>query len=99
MSPPVADLNSKRVQAYTDGQLYWIVQNGIRFTGMPASHGILDENETWLVVRYLRHLPAKGSAGVLKVYREAEEEHEHVEQQHGGNERATPSHNQTHDHH
>src|ERR1044071_2814148 len=36
MSPPVADLNSKPVQDYRDGQLKWIIENGIRFSGMPA---------------------------------------------------------------
>src|SRR3954447_25098755 len=36
MSPPVADLASKDVQDYTDGQLHWIIQNGIGPSGMPA---------------------------------------------------------------
>src|SRR5438552_3233061 len=29
MSPPVPDLESKDIQEYTDGQLKWIIQNGI----------------------------------------------------------------------
>ena len=33
---PVADLASERVQKYTDGQLKWIIDNGIRFSGMPG---------------------------------------------------------------
>ena len=42
MSPPVADLSSKDVQAYTDGQLHWIIENGINPSGMPAWKGILE---------------------------------------------------------
>jgi S-disulfanyl-L-cysteine oxidoreductase SoxD len=78
MSPPVADLGDKNVQAYTDGQLKWIIQNGIRFTGMPGWNGILDDNEQWAIIRYLRHLPAKGSLGPPPVYKESEEEHHHA---------------------
>jgi mono/diheme cytochrome c family protein len=84
-SPPVADLASPRVQHYTDGQLKWIIDNGIRFTGMPGWKGVLDDNEGWAIVRYMRHLPAKGSLGAPKVFNEAEEEHEHgsAEHEHG----------------
>jgi mono/diheme cytochrome c family protein len=79
MSPPVADLGDKSVQAYSDGQLKWIIQNGIRYTGMPGWNGILDDNEQWAITRYLRHLPAKGSLGPPPIYQEAAEEHEHAE--------------------
>jgi len=86
MAPPVADLASARVQHYTDGQLKWIIDNGIRFTGMPGWKGVLSDEEAWNVVRYIRHLPAKGSLGDPAVFKEAEEEHEHgegAEHQHG----------------
>jgi mono/diheme cytochrome c family protein len=75
--PPTADLASTRVQKYTDGQLKWIIDNGIRFSGMPAWKGILSDEEAWNIVRYIRHLPQKGSLGAPKVFQEAEEEHEH----------------------
>lgn len=86
MSPPVADLASARVQHYTDGQLKWIIDNGIRFTGMPGWKGILTDEEAWNIVRYIRHLPAKGSLGEPAMYKEAEEEHEHgaADHDHGG---------------
>jgi mono/diheme cytochrome c family protein len=78
-SPPVADLASARVQGYRDGQLKWIIENGIRFTGMPGWKGILQDDEMWKMVQYLRHLPPKGSLGIPQVYREAEEEHHGAE--------------------
>ena len=68
MSPPVPPLNSSRVQSYTDGQLHWILENGISPSGMPASKGILTDTELWSIVVYIRHLPAAGSLGEPVMY-------------------------------
>ena len=68
MSPPVPMLNSPAVQGYTDGQLKWIIDNGIFPSGMPASKGILNDDEIWQIVHYIRHLPPKGSLGEPAVY-------------------------------
>ena len=79
MSPPVADLKSDDVQKYTDGQLHWILVNGINPSGMPAWKGILEEDEMWKIVRYIRHLPEKGSLGAPQVFQEGEEQHKEME--------------------
>jgi len=68
LSPPVPSLASTEVQAYSDGQLKWIIENGIAPSGMPASHGILNDEEMWSIVVYLRHLPPAGSLGEPRVY-------------------------------
>jgi mono/diheme cytochrome c family protein len=68
MSPPVADLGAPEVQAYTDGQLRWIIRNGLSPSGMPASRGILNDDEIWRIVLYVRHLPLPGSLGEPAVY-------------------------------
>jgi|SRR5579863_5047853 len=68
LSPPVPSLASKEVQSYADGQLKWIIDNGIAPSGMPASHGILNDDEMWSIVVYLRHLPPAGSLGEPRVY-------------------------------
>jgi mono/diheme cytochrome c family protein len=68
MSPPVPSLKSPDVQSYTDGQLNWIVAHGIAPSGMPASRGILTEQEMWSIVLYLRHLPQVGSLGEPAMY-------------------------------
>ena len=68
MSPPVPLLNSRAVQAYTDGQLHWIIRNGISPSGMPAARDIFHDEEIWQLVLYIRHLPPKGSLGEPKVY-------------------------------
>src|SRR5512143_535993 len=68
MSPPVPSLASPEVQAYVDGQLHRIIVGGIWPSGMPASRGILNDDEIWGIVRYLRPLPAAGSLGEPAVY-------------------------------
>jgi len=68
MSPPIPSLASLEVQRYSDGQLKWIIENGVSPSGMPASRGILGEDDMWAIVLYLRHLPPVGSQGVPKAY-------------------------------
>lgn len=36
MYPRASDLTSFPVQRYSDRELFWIVKNGIRLSGMPA---------------------------------------------------------------
>lgn len=68
LSPPVPSLASRDVQRYSDGQLKWIIENGIYPSGMPASRGILSDDEMWTIVVYIRHLPPAGSLGEPKLY-------------------------------
>jgi mono/diheme cytochrome c family protein len=68
MSPPVPPLNSPAVQSYSDGQLHWIIQNGVSPSGMPASKDVFRDEEIWQLVLYIRHLPSKGSLGEPAVY-------------------------------
>ena len=79
MDPPVADLGSKDVQGYTDGQLKWIIENGIGPSGMPGWKGILTDEEMWHMVWYIRNLPEKGSLGAPAIFKEEAEEHEGME--------------------
>jgi mono/diheme cytochrome c family protein len=57
--PPAPDMRLPATQQLTDGELFYIIQNGIRLTGMPAwgtgtSH---DEEDSWKLVHFIRHLP------------------------------------------
>jgi mono/diheme cytochrome c family protein len=68
ISPRVPSLASLQVQQYTDGQLKWIIQNGIWPSGMPPSKGEFSDREMWEMVMYIRHLPPAGSLGSPAVY-------------------------------
>ena len=68
MSPPVPSLASEDAQAFTDGQLKWIVDYGLSPSGMPGSKGILTDEEIWDTVLYIRNLPKAGSLGEPCMY-------------------------------
>jgi cytochrome c553 len=68
MSPPIPSLASPEVQSYTDGQLKWILDYGIRPSGMPGSKGTLSDDELWSIVVFLRRLPPAGSQGTPDMY-------------------------------
>lgn len=57
MHPRAADLTSPQVQSYSDQELFWIIQNGIRFTGMPAFGKVETTDHIWNLVSYVRTLP------------------------------------------
>ncbi|HSP94205.1 MAG TPA: cytochrome c [Thermoanaerobaculia bacterium] len=57
LNPPAPGLTLKRVQARSDGELKWIIFNGIRMTGMPAFGASRSEEELWQLVAALRRLP------------------------------------------
>ena len=54
--PRAADLTSTQVQSYSDQELFWIIQNGIRFTGMPAFGKVESGADIWNLVNYVRTL-------------------------------------------
>ena len=62
MAPPAMDLTSSHVQHWSDAELFWIVQNGVRLTGMPAWQSSLSEDDTWKLVRFIHHLPRLDAA-------------------------------------
>lgn len=59
MFPPSPDLRAEPTQSMTDGELFYIVENGVRFTGMPAfATGTPEgEEESWKLVHFIRRLP------------------------------------------
>ena len=57
MYPRATDLTSQEVQSYSDQELFWIINNGIRFTGMPAFGKVETADNIWDLVNYVRALP------------------------------------------
>jgi hypothetical protein len=57
--PPAPDMRLAPTRQMTDGELFYIIQNGIRFSGMPAWGGGSDRDaeSSWKLVRFIRHLP------------------------------------------
>lgn len=57
MYPPALDLGAADVQAWSDPEMFWIIKNGIRLTGMPGFGRALSDEEIWPLVHYIRTLP------------------------------------------
>jgi len=57
--PKAPDMRAAATQDMTDGELFYVIEHGIRFTGMPAwSTGTPDgETSSWQLVHAIRHLP------------------------------------------
>jgi len=67
--PPAPDMRKPETQALTDGELFFVIQNGIRFTGMPAwgNGSAQDTEDSWKLVRFIRHLAAMTPAEEQKM--------------------------------
>jgi mono/diheme cytochrome c family protein len=50
------DFRSDRVRTRTDGQLFWIVANGLG--NMPAFRNLLSEQDLWTIVHFIRQSAA-----------------------------------------
>ncbi len=66
MYPPAMDLTSPHVQKWTDADLFWIIQNGIRLTGMPSWKATISDEDTWKLVHFTKALPRLNSATAAK---------------------------------
>ena len=62
MYPKVPDLTSTEVQRRSDGALFYIIQNGIRWTGMPAWKNEHSPEDTWKLVAFIRKSPTLAEA-------------------------------------
>jgi mono/diheme cytochrome c family protein len=59
MYPRAPDMRSAHTQQLSDGEIFGIIKNGVRLTGMPAwgSNTPADDTATWQLVAFVRHLP------------------------------------------
>lgn len=83
--PPSPDMRAARTQSLKDGELFSIIENGVRLTGMPAwGTGTPEgERESWALVHFIRRLPSMTAADIERMqglnpqspakFREAEE--------------------------
>src|SRR3546814_3075984 len=68
MLPLPPDLPDTR-GAWDAAELFWIVKNGLKYTGMPAWVARDRDDEVWAVVAFLRRLPGLGAEEYLELSR------------------------------
>jgi predicted CXXCH cytochrome family protein len=56
--PRVPDLHASATQNLSDGEIHYIIENGVQLTGMPAMPGLRSDsgNDSWALVSYVRTL-------------------------------------------
>jgi hypothetical protein len=94
--PKPPDMRLPATQNLTDGELYYIIENGVRLTGMPAwgdPYASEQDDDSWQLVLFVRHLPqlTPDELNEMKHYNPTgpfDDEEEQREQQRLG---ATPS--------
>ena len=97
--PRAPDMRRAETQELSDGELFYIIENGVRLTGMPAWGGAGNPEGSWKLVHFIRHLPsltAEEKARMERLnprsaqeWREMQEESEFLE---GGETAAPPPH-------
>jgi mono/diheme cytochrome c family protein len=57
--PKAPDLRLADTQSMSDGEIFWVIHNGIRFTAMPAwgDGDPAEDKDSWKLVHFIRHLP------------------------------------------
>src|SRR5262249_41518929 len=103
--PKPPDMKQAATQNLSDGELFYIIQNGVRFTGMPgfATPDGLKDQDSWKLVHFIRHVPvitddelARMKEMNPKTPADLKEE-EDIKQFLEGNDNSSP--NETHRHH
>ena len=56
--PRAPDMRRPATQDLSDGELFYVIESGVRLTGMPAWGGPGSAEGSWHLVHFIRHLPA-----------------------------------------
>ena len=67
--PRAPDMRLADTQKLSDGELFYIIENGVKLTGMPAwGTGTADgERSTWHLVHFIRRLPSLSEAELAEM--------------------------------
>ena len=82
---PEAPVLQETVKEWTPAELYWIIKNGVRMTGMPAWGATHRNEEIWAIVAFLGMLPDMTAEHYAEMDRAAEApgDKEHGDHPHG----------------
>jgi mono/diheme cytochrome c family protein len=67
--PKAPDMRLPATQQLTDGELFYIIENGVKLTGMPAWGDGTPESaaSSWRLVHFIRHLPKLTADEIVKM--------------------------------
>jgi mono/diheme cytochrome c family protein len=77
LNPPAPNL-ADAVKDWTPRQLYWIVKNGVKMTGMPSFGVTHADDEVWSIVAFIEKLPGMSAEQYQAFKQTASPDHEHM---------------------
>ena len=80
--PKAPNMRDPDTQEMSDGEIFYVIKNGVRFTGMPAwgeAEGHADDEDNWKLVHFIRHLPQLTPQEVQEMEKLNPKGHEHEE--------------------
>jgi mono/diheme cytochrome c family protein len=103
--PKPPNMREKRTQSLTDGEMFAIIENGIRLSGMPAfgDDPTQGDEDTWKLVLFIRHIPKITDQEIAEMEKlnpksPAEKEEEQNENEFLGGGKPAPEQPHTHSH-
>ncbi len=67
--PKPPDLRAEDTQRMSDGEIFFVIENGVRLSGMPAFGGEHSADESWKLVDFIRHIPQLSAQEELEMER------------------------------
>jgi mono/diheme cytochrome c family protein len=107
MYPPAPDMRAQATQQKNDGALFYVIENGVRLTGMPGWGAAVrtekSEQDSWKLVYFIRSLPTMTQSEIQqmgklnpKTDEEREEERQEEEFLNGGSAPVSDPHRHHH---
>lgn len=95
LNPQPPDL-SKVAEQQSAAELFWVIKNGIRMTGMPAWGMTHSEDEIWDLVAFIKALPQINPSDYQAMARRLPAGHGHTDEAHQGMPMPEPNTGQGH---
>lgn len=102
--PKAPDMRAATTQNLSDGELFYIIENGVKFTGMPGWGDGTQESATasWNLVHFIRRMPQLTPADIKRMEalnpKSPDEWRQEEGRRPGGNDAAPPAHSHKHRH-
>jgi len=76
LRPPPPEL-AKKMYPWSDAELFWIIDNGIKMTGMPALGPAHSDAELWALVAFVKRLPEMTAENYQSFHKHHSDGHSH----------------------
>ena len=91
LNPPPPDLAKLEDHVMSSAEIFWVIKNGIRMTGMPAWGPSHDDAEIWDIVAFIRTLPTLDAEAYRRLEQQTPAGHGHAGGTSGHMKKQTPS--------